>query len=159
MISQFFPRRISLRLQVFILSCDIFDTRTILVRIQVVVTYDQGFWVAPVKVFEQSPEGSLLRLGARVGGLTSYIQPALVADADGVGVVVHAVGTDHVLRTAWLYLSVTTDHVVVADAEVEAPPAMPRIYLSCRTRLVGPHCRTVNNNKGDLSHRLCLCNL
>jgi hypothetical protein len=62
-----------------------------------------------------------------------------------VGIVVQAVGTDHELRAAGLYLSVTTDHVMVADAEVEAPLAMPGIDLSSRAVLVGPHCRTMDD--------------
>ena len=71
--------------------------------------------------------------------MTAGIEPALVADAYRVGVVVHAVGTDHPFRTAKLYLSVTTDHVMVADTEVETSLAMPCIYLSCRAVLVGSY--------------------
>ena len=71
--------------------------------------------------------------------MTAGVEPALVANAYRVGVVVLAVGTDHKLRTAKLYLSVTTDHVMVADAEVESSLAMPGINLSSRTVLVGPH--------------------
>ena len=139
-------------LQVSEFSGDILDARAILLRIQVVMTYDQGFRIAPVQIFEQQSECSLLRCGTRVGGLTADIEPALIADANRVGVVVLAVGTDHVLRTAWLYLSVTTDNVVVADAELKAPLAVPGIYLSGRARLVGPHCRTMQDNQGNDSH-------
>ena len=100
--------------------------------VQVAMPDDQGAGVAPVQVVDQSPHGCLLRLGARVGGfilwhaslwvgLTPDIESALVADADRVGVVVQAVGTHHPLRTAWLYRSVTTDHVMVADAELIMP--------------------------------------
>jgi hypothetical protein len=35
---------------------------------------------------------------------------------------------------------------VVADAEVETPLAMPGVDLSRRRKLVGPHCRTMNDN-------------
>ena len=112
--------------------------------IQVVVAYDHSAGVTPVQVFEQSPHGNLLRLGTRVGRSASDIKPTLITDAYRVGIVVLAVGTDHVLRTAWLNRSVTTDHVVVADAEVETSLAMPRIYLSGRTHLVGLYCRTVD---------------
>ena len=69
-----------------------------------------------------------------------------------------AVGAYHPFRTARLYASVTTDDVVVADAEVEAPLAMPRIDLSGRTLLVGSDCRTVKDNHRYHSHTLpCLC--
>ena len=94
---------------------DVLDAGAILLGIQVVMTYDHGAGIARVQFLKQFSHGSLLRLGARVSGLTADIKPALVADADRVGVMVLAVGTDHPFRTAWLYRSVTTDHVVVAE--------------------------------------------
>ena len=109
------------------------------------MAYDEGLRVAAVQILEECLEGSLLLGCAGVCGLTADVEPALVADAYRVGIVVQAVGTDHELRTAGLYLSVTTDHVMVADAEVEAPLAMPGIDLSSRTVLVGPHCRTMDD--------------
>ena len=122
------------------------ETGTFLPGVQVVVSYDHGAGIASVELFEQCAHGSLLCRGARVGGLTADIEPTLVADADRVGIVVHAVGTDHPFRTAWLYRSVTTDHVVVADTQFPmVVTAVPRVYLSGRARLVGPHCRTVDD--------------
>ena len=106
---------------------------------------DEGPGVCAVQLPEQPAEGSLLLGSAGVFGLTAGVQPALVANAYRVGVVVLAVGTNHELRTAKLYLSVTTDHVMVADAEVEAPLAMPGIDLSSRAVLVGPYCRTMDD--------------
>jgi hypothetical protein len=94
------------------------------------MTYDHGTGVTPVKLFEQFAHGSLLHIRSRIGGLTADVQPALVADAYRVGIVVLAVGTDHPFRTAWLYRSVPSDHVVVADTELPALSAMPRVYLS-----------------------------
>ena len=132
--------------QVGVLTGDVGDAGAGLLRVQVVVTYDQGAGVAPVKVLEQQPECHLLCHGTRVGGLTADVESALVAYAYRVGVVVLAVSSDHVLRTSWLYLSVTTDDVVVSDAEVESLLAVPCVDLSYRTRLVGPYCRTVNDN-------------
>ena len=139
-------------LQISILMGDVLDAGAILLGVQVMVTQDYGFGITPVQFLKQSSHGSLLSLSARVGGLTADIEPALVADADRVGVVVHAVCADHPFRTAWLYRSVPTDHVVVADTELPALTAMPRIYLSGRTRLVGPYCRTVDNDHGYDSH-------
>ena len=110
------------------------------------MTHDQGLGVTPVQCLEQLSHGSLLRLGARVGGLTADVQPALVTDANRVGIVVLAVGTRQPVRTTGLYTAVTTDHVVVADAEVKASLAMPRINLSDRGGLVGPHRRTVDDD-------------
>ena len=111
---------------------DVGNAWTILPGIQVVVTDDHGFGISSVQFLKQFSHGSLLSLGAGVSGLTADVETALVADAYRVGIVVLAVGTDHPFRTAWLYRSVTTDHVVVADAELEASLAMPRVYLGCR---------------------------
>ena len=116
------------------------------------MSYDHGAGVTPVKVFEQLSHSSLLFRRSRVGGLTSDVEPTLVAYADRVAVVVHAVGTDHPFWSSGLNLSVTTDHVVVPDAEVESPLAVPCIDLSNRTCLVRPHRGTVNNNQRYSSH-------
>ena len=120
--------------------------------IQVVVAYDHSAGVTLMQVFEQLSHRNFLCLGTRVGRSASDIKPTLVADAYRVGIMVLAVGTDHIFRTAWLNRSVTTDNIVVADAEVEASLAMPRINLGGRTQLVRLYCRTVNNNQGYSAH-------
>ena len=79
---------------------DVWDAGAILLGIQVVMTQDHGAGITRVQFLKQSSHGSLLRLCARVGGLTADVEPALVADADGVGVVVHAVGANQPFRTA-----------------------------------------------------------
>ena len=147
-----FFRLLLLRLQVLILPYYICDARTGFLRVEVMMTYDEGLRVVLVQCFEQSAERSFLRLSARVGGLTASIIATFIAHANGVAVVVQAVGAYHVFRTTSLYLSVTADNVVVADAEVESSLAMPRIYLGCRTGLVRAHCRTVNHYQGYLPH-------
>ena len=133
-------------LEVGIFVGDVWNARTILRGIQVAVTDYHGAGVTPMEVLEQLSHGSLLFSRSRVGGLTADVQSALVADANRVAVVVQAVGADLLFRTAWLNLSVTTDHVVVADAEVEASLAVPRINLCRGTGLVGPYCTAMNNN-------------
>ena len=119
---------------------DVGDAGARFLRIQVVMTQDHGFGIALVQFLKQSSHGSFLSRRARVGGLTADVEPALVADADGVGIVVQTVGADHPFRTAWLYRSVTTDHVVVADTELPASLAMPCVNLSDRGGLVGADC-------------------
>ena len=89
-----------LGLQVGVLTGDVLDAGAGFLRVEVVMAYDEGLRVAAVEVLEKSPEGSLLLCRSRVGGLTADVEPALVADAYRVGVVVQAVGTDHKLRTA-----------------------------------------------------------
>ena len=93
---------------------------------------DQGTGVTLVKILEQQSHRRLLLSRARVGGLTADIESSFVADAYRMGIVVQTVGTYHPFRSTGLDLSVTTDHVVVADAEVEPPLAMPGIDLSGR---------------------------
>ena len=140
---------ILLRLQVFIFVYCI-ETRAILSVIQVVVADNHGAGVTPVQVFQQLSHRSLLLSRPRVSGLTADVQTTLVAYAYRVFVVVlafyMAVGANHPFRSAGLNLSVTTDDVVVADTELEASVSMPRIYLSGGRCLVGPYCRTMNDD-------------
>ena len=131
-------------LQVCVFFCRI-EARTIAIVTQVSMPDDQGAGVTLVEIFKQLPHRRLLFSSARVGGLTADVEPAFVADADRMGIVVQTVRTYHPFRATRLNLSVTTDHVVVADAEVETPLAMPGINLSGRRSLVGLYCRTMNN--------------
>ena len=91
-----------------------------------------GAGVTQVQVLQQLAQCLLLFSRPRVGRLSADVEPALVAHAYGVGVVVLAVGTNHPFGAACLCLSVTPDDVVVAYAELPALPAVPRIYLGSR---------------------------
>ena len=117
---------------------------------------NQGAGVTLMEIFEQQSHRRLLFSSARVGGLTADVGPSFVADADRMGIVVQTVRTYHPFRTTWFNLSVTTDHVVVADAEVETPLAMPGINLSGRRCLVGLYCRTMNYYQCNNSHTCAL---
>ena len=97
--------------------------------IQVVMSDNQCTGISLVQRLQQLSQGGLLRVGARIGWSSSDVQPSLVANAYRVLVVMLAVGTHHPFWSACLNDSVTTDDVVVADAEVETSLAMPRIYL------------------------------
>ena len=136
---------ILLRLQVFIFVYCI-ETRAVLVGVQVVVTDDHGAGVRPVQVFQQLSHRNLLLGCSRVSRLTAGIVASFVAYADGVAVVVQTVGANHPFRSAGLNLSVTTDDVVVANAEFPTSLAVPRIYISGGRCLVGPYCRTMNDD-------------
>ena len=134
----------------------ILDARTILQRIEVMMTYYYCAGISLVQFLKQSSHGCLLSLSTGIVGLTSDIEPSLVADAYRVGIVVLAVGTCQPFRSSGLYRSVTTDHVVVAYSKVESPLAVPRIDLSNRTLLVWPHCRTVDYQHRYASHNSSL---
>ena len=133
-------------LQISIFLSYVDDARTVLMGVQVVVTDYHSLGVTPVQVFQQLSHRSLLFGCSRVSRLTAGIVASFVAYADGVLVVVQAVGANHPFRSAGLNLSVTTDDVVVADTEFPASLAMPRIYLSGGRCLVGPYCRTMNDD-------------
>ena len=75
---------------------------------------------------------------------------AVAISRDGTTIIPRA--TDVFELGDQVYISVTADNVVVANAEVESSLAMPRIYLGCRTGLVRAHCRTVNHYQGYLPH-------
>ena len=110
------------------------------------MAYDQCAGVTLVEILEQLSHRRLLRCRTRVVGLTADIESPFVADADRMGIVVQTVGTDHPFRPTGLNLSVTTDHVVVADAKlIMAVFAVPGINLSGRRCLVGLYCRTMNH--------------
>ena len=115
------------------------------------MTDDDGVGVTLYQLLQQPAHFSLLRLGSRVFGLTAYVQTTLVADAYRVFVVVQAVCTYEPFRSSFLPCSVTTDHVVVADAEFESPLPVPRIYLGYRTGLVRTHRTAMNDDKCDVT--------
>ena len=118
--------------QVAVLAGEVGDAGTGLAGVQVVVADDEGTRVAAVQVLDEEAQLVSLRLGACVGGLTADVEPALVADADGVGVVSLAVCADHVFGSPRLYAAVASYDVVVADAELPAPAAVPRVDLGGR---------------------------
>jgi hypothetical protein len=111
-----------------------------------VVTDNDSAGVTPVQVLQELTHGLTLLLSTRVIGLTTRVVTTFVAHTDGVAVVVQAVSADHPFRTAFFNGSVTTDDVVVANAELPALLAMPRVYLGGRRCLVGLHGTTVNHN-------------
>ena len=117
------------------------------------MTHDDGAGIALVELFEQASHRHLLFSRASVIGLTSGVQTALVTYSDGVLIVVHAVGPYLPFRASWLNLSVTTDYVMVTNAEfIMSVSAVPCVDLSGGTELIGFHCRTVNDNQSNGSH-------
>ena len=112
---------------------------------ELTVADDLGIGVVELQRGEQRLEGQLLGRGTGVGGTALLVEAALVADADGVGVVVAGVGTDHLFGTAEVQLAVAGDVVVVAAAL----PATGFVHLVEQLHgnvLVGPRGRTVQND-------------
>ena len=68
----------------------------------------------------QYPQRMLLMTGSRVFGHAPAVEPALVTDADAVGIVAPCMGTDLLQRTSGDYLTVLAN-VKVITRTFEAP--------------------------------------
>ena len=76
---------------------------------------DGGDGVLFLEVFYQLEEGEALGFGAGVGGVAVGIEAADVGDADALGVVAGAMGTDLFDGTASVDAAVRVDDIVIAD--------------------------------------------
>ena len=94
---------------------------------------------------EQRVEGQLLGGSPGVGRTALLVEAPLVADTDGVGVVVAGVCADHLFGAAEVQLAVAGDVVVVAAA-LPAAGLVHLVELLHRDVLVGAARRAVNDN-------------
>ncbi len=122
--------------------------------LQFAVADDLGIGIVLLQRAEQREEGLLLGRGAGVGSAATFVEASLVADADGVGIVVAGVGADHLLGTAEVQLSVAGDVVVIAAAL----PAAGLVHLvehPQRQVLVWAARRAMDDNQIYSSHFVC----
>ena len=84
--------------------------------LQFTVADDLGIGIVLLQRTEQRVEGQLLGGSPGVGRTALLVEAPLVADADGVGVVVAGVCADHLFGAAEVELAVAGDVVVVAAA-------------------------------------------
>ena len=118
---------------------------------ELIVADNLGIRIVLFQRDEQRVEGELLGWGAGVGGAALLVEATLVADADGVGIIMPGVGADHLFRTTEVQLSVAGDVVVVAAAL----PAFGFVHLVEPFHgnvLVRSRCRAVNDNQIYSSH-------
>ena len=104
------------------------------------MTYDEGLGITAFEYGEELTEGGTLCGGSCVGGLTEDVESSFVAYADGMGVMVFAMGSDLVFTTSGLDGAVATYDIMIADAVFPTSGAVPEVYLTCRTGLSGTHC-------------------
>ena len=104
--------------------------------LQFAVADNLGIGIVLLQGAEQREEGLLLGRGAGVGGAATFVEASLVADADGVGIVVAGVGADHLLGTAEMQLSVAGDVVVTAAAL----PTAGLMHLAAHCHGAVDHC-------------------
>ena len=115
------------------------------------VAYDLGIWVVDLQRAEQGDEGGTLGWGSGVGGTAFLVETTLVADANGVGIVVAGMGTDHLFGATEVELAVAGDVVVVAAAL----PAFGTMHLVEHLKgevLVRAGGRAVNHDQINSSH-------
>ena len=120
---------------------------------ELTVAEDLGIGIIELQRSEKSDEGGTLGWSTSISGSAFLVETALVTDADGVGVVVTGVSSDHLLRTTLMELTVTGDVVVVAAAI----PAFGSVHLVEkleRYMLVRATCSTVNYYKINSSHTI-----
>jgi hypothetical protein len=123
------------------------------------VANDLRIGVIDLQTSEQGDEGSTLGRSTGVFCTATVIETTLVADANGVGIVMPGVSADHLFGAAEMQLSVAGDIIVVATAF----PAFGAVYVVeqlKRQMLVRPRCGAVNHNQIYSSHRqLCMRNV
>ena len=118
---------------------------------ELIVADNLGIRIVLFQRDKQRVESELLGRCAGVGGAALLIEATLVADADGVGIIMPGVGADHLLGTAEVQLSVAGDVVMVAAAL----PAFGFVHLVEPFHgdvLVRSRCRAVNDNQIYSSH-------
>ena len=119
--------------------------------LELAVADDLGIGVILFQGDEQRVESELLGRCTGVVGAALLIETTLVADADGVGIIMPGMGADHLLGTTEVQLSVAGDVVVVAAAL----PAFGFVHLVEPFHgdvLVRSARCTVNDNQIDSSH-------
>lgn len=116
------------------------------------MSVNSGVRVLPSEGLDECPERVFLCRGAGVIRATVGGEAPDVADADGVGVVALAVGSDHLGRAALLDGPVKPDDVMVAN-HLEAPVFVPAVDVGSGEVLALGSGGTVDDEFGDLSHR------
>ena len=84
--------------------------------LELAVALDVGMGIVHLQRSEQGYQGGALLRGTGVGFMSMLVESSLVANADGVGIVVEGVHAYFLLRSCLVELAITGDVVVVADA-------------------------------------------
>ncbi len=119
------------------------------------MTEHDGSWIAAMKVGDKGKQGAALCCGARVGGMSGGIKTALIADANGVGVVVAAVGTGNSLCPTPVNGTVRLHIIVIADVFPAIVAYMVAAALAEGVPAVAARCAAVDDDKCYSSHYVC----
>lgn len=118
------------------------------------VAFDLSIGVIGLQGAEQGNEGCTLFWRPGIVSTAFLVIAALITDADGMGIVVSGMNTHLVLITGLIELTVTLNVVVIADALVMEPGVVTGFQHLDRETLVTARCRTMDNDKIDLSFHL-----
>ena len=117
---------------------------------KVAMTEDLGIRIVLLQGTEKGNESGLLFGSTGVGRVAVGVETSLIADADGVLVVVAGMGADEVFMTRLIHLTVPGD-VVVIGGEAEAS-LVTGDELGDREWMVAARGATVNNDEINVTH-------
>ena len=117
---------------------------------KVAMTEDLGIRIVLLQGTEKGNESGLLFGSTGVGRIAVGVETSLIADADGVRVVVASMGADEVFMTRLIHLTVPGD-VVVIGGEAEAS-LVTGDELGDREWMVAARGATVNNDEINVTH-------
>lgn len=117
---------------------------------KVAMTEDLGIRIVLLQGTEKGNESGLLFGSTGVGRIAVGVETSLIADADGVLVVVAGMGADEVFMTRLIHLTVPGD-VVVIGGEAEAS-LVTGDELGDREWMVAARGATVNNDEINVTH-------
>ena len=142
------------RLQVPEFPNNIESRTTRLLRVQITMTHYQRLRITLMQILQQHPQRTLLFLSACVlWSLAVGSQAADVANANAMAVVVLAVSTHLLFRTASLNTSVRRNDVVVATALPTKGTMIP-VNVRHSKGTARPIGGAMHNNKRNLSHNI-----
>lgn len=117
---------------------------------KVAMTEDLGIRIVLLQGTEKGNESGLLFGSTGVGRIAIGVETSLIADADGVLVVVAGMGADEVFMTRLIHLTVPGD-VIVIGGEAEAS-LVTGDELGDREWTVAARGATVNNDEINATH-------
>ena len=117
---------------------------------KVAMTEDLGIRIVLLQGTEKGNESGLLFGSTGVGRIAVGVETSLIADADGVLVVVAGMGADEVFMTRLIHLTVPGD-VIVIGGEAEAS-LVTGDELGDREWTVAARGATVNNDEINVTH-------
>ena len=124
-------------------------------RLQVTMTHNQRFRITLMQILQQTSQRTFLCLRTGIAGsLAVSSKPSHVSHPDGMPVMVFAVRSHHLLRSARLNGAVRRNHIVVATAY---PTQRTMIAVDVRhpQGTARPISGAMHDNQSNLPHRNC----